>query len=405
MTATRVREGTSSTPVRPPRRKDARADPSAGLMDGESPSDTAGRAERYLEGDPFLRRLHDDIESAGHLRAITVDLTEVCNLRCQGCYFFVEHMDDSKSPREEADFDAFIAHERARGTNYVTVLGGEPSLMPDRLKKLHDNFRVAPATNGLKRIPMAGFETMPIAVSVWGDHETDTELRGRGRLPVFRRALDNYRDDPRVFWYYTVASGCADQVESVVSQIIENGNFIYFNYYEDNAHLGGALSDKGGFDEVRAEVDRMIELFPDRIISTSYLNQIATQNEMMGEEWGYNVCPTVTADAPLNADRIQNGNPYNPHFRAYNPDLVTTRRCCVGEARDCDQCRNAYAKHTWIMVNKQRHLSSVADYTRWLTAVYSFYLVVRAVDFAKGSKLLPEIHHRLRLLDEEAGSG
>lgn len=353
----------------------------------------------WLDADPFLRLLHDDIDAAGHLRAITVDLTEICNLRCQGCYFFVENMDDSKSPRREEDFDAFIAQEKARGTNYITVLGGEPSLMLDRLKKLHDEFRIAPATNGMKRIPFDGFESMPIAISVWGDHDTDTELRGKGKLPVFRRALENYRDDPRAFWYYTVASGRAREVESVVSQIIENGNYIYFNYYEDNDHIGGELSDQAGFEEVRAEVDRMIDRYPDRIISTSYLNAIATTNEMFGERWGYDVCPTVTADAPANQDRIRNGNPYNPHFRAYNPDLVTTRRCCVGEARDCAQCRNAYAKHTWIMVNRRRHQSSLADFTRWLTSVYSFYLVVRAIDFHEGAKHLPEIHRRLREID------
>jgi hypothetical protein len=47
---------------------------------------------------------------------------------------------------------------------------------------------------------MAGFETMPIAVSVWRDHATDTRLRGRGKIPVFRKALTNYRDDPWVMW-------------------------------------------------------------------------------------------------------------------------------------------------------------------------------------------------------------
>src|SRR5277367_5267468 len=107
-------------------------------------ADAARKREDLLSeylSDPFLAHLNDLISRAGHLKAVTIDLTEICNLRCEGCYFFVESMDDSKSPKDEAEFDDFIAREKARGTNYATVLGGEPSLKLDRDRKLHDNFR------------------------------------------------------------------------------------------------------------------------------------------------------------------------------------------------------------------------------------------------------------------------
>ena len=46
--------------------------------------------------------------------------------------------------------------ELTRGTNFVTAVGGEPSLMLGRLKKLYDNFFLSTATNGLRKIPYRG---------------------------------------------------------------------------------------------------------------------------------------------------------------------------------------------------------------------------------------------------------
>lgn len=354
-----------------------------------------GELQEYLE-DPFLRQMYEAVESAGHLKSITVDLTHVCNLRCKGCYFFAEDMDASKSPKDEAVFDDFIAREKARGTNYMSVLGGEPSLQLDRLRKLNDNFLVLAATNGIRKIPFHGFERMAITLSLWGDHETDKLLRGGGKIDVFQRSLRNYRDDPRVWWYFTVSAGNAHEVENVVRQCVENGNYIYFNYYEDNEDLGGSFDHRLGFGEVRRAVDRMIERYPDRIVSTSYLNQVVTTNRLYDQVWGYDVCPTVSENAPKNRARLANGYRYNAHFRAYNPDLQTVRRCCVGEDRDCAKCYNAYARHTWIMINKRLHMGSKQEFTNWLTAVFTFYLVVHAIDFDWGVKLLPEIHRRVR---------
>ena len=64
----------------------------------------------YLR-DPFLATLYADLKSVGPLRAILVDITHVCNLRCTGCYFFAEEMDQHEAPEDEGAFDRFIASE------------------------------------------------------------------------------------------------------------------------------------------------------------------------------------------------------------------------------------------------------------------------------------------------------
>ena len=357
----------------------------------------AGEWKEYL-ADPFLGRLYEIVKRAGTLRSVVLDLTHVCNIRCQGCYFFNENMDESKAPEDETEFDAFIASQLERKTNFVTAVGGEPSLMISRLKKLYDHFYVSTATNGLRKIPVEGFENLGIGVSVWGDHETDTKLRGGGKVDVFAKGLENYKNDRRAIWYYTTTPGNAHEIEAVTEQCVANGNFVAFNYYGDLKDVGGFCA--GSFERVRREVDRMIDRFPSWILTSTYVNEVTTTNTLLGQHWGYDVCCTITPDNPVNRERVRNGNPFNPHFRAYNADLKTTRRCCVGIETDCAKCYNVYARFSWIMTNLERHLSTKKDFTNWLTSLYLFYLGNRIVDFEEGVSLLPELHGRLRSLRE-----
>jgi MoaA/NifB/PqqE/SkfB family radical SAM enzyme len=74
-------------------------------------------------------------------------------------------MDRYESPEEEQLFDDFIQSEKDRGTNFVTIVGGEPSLVINRMRKIYANFKCSVATNGIKRIPVEGLENLPIGVS------------------------------------------------------------------------------------------------------------------------------------------------------------------------------------------------------------------------------------------------
>ncbi len=348
----------------------------------------------YLR-DPLLCRMYDEIRAVEPLRPIQVDITHVCNIRCDGCYFFEESLDQFESPRAESDFDAFITREKERGTNYVTVVGGEPSLVPERLKKMYDAFWMVVVTNGLRRIPLEGFENMPIVVSVWGDHATDTKLRGGGNVDVFEKGLENYRNDRRAIWYYTTSPGNVGEIESVVDQIVGNGNFLAFNFYGDIAGFGGALDHRAGFQQVRDEMDRMIDRYPDRILFSSYLSSTISSGRLYDDQWGFDVCCSLSTDLEHNQQRFKNGKPYLPHFRAYNPDFKTTRGCCRGDSYDCSNCFDTWVHMAWVMVNIEQHLGSKEEFTNWLSTVYIFYLTSRLVDFDAGVTIMPEIHARL----------
>lgn len=345
------------------------------------------RLSSYLE-DPVLGGMYDLVRAAGPVRPISLDLTAKCNLRCTGCYYFAEGMDQVDHRRDDEAFDALIEAEKARGTNFVTVVGGEPALEPGRLRKLYAQFKINVATNGLIRIPREGLENMPMGVAVWGNRETDARLRGQPGKDLLSTALNNYRDDPRAFFYYTVAPGHANEVEEVVAAIVANGNKILFNYYSDVSRRGGELGHAQGFGAVRRVVDRVIERYPDMIYTTRYLNRVTTLGELMGEAWGYDVCTNLTVDNEINAGRSENGKPYNPHFRAINADFRTTRRCCTGSTRDCDSCFDTWEHFSWIMINMRKHLGSREDFADWLTTMFAFYVVNRLVDVEEGHALL-----------------
>ena len=198
------------------------------------------RLSGYLS-DPLLKGMYDLVRQTGPVRPISLDITSKCNLRCAGCYYYAEGMDKVPVHRDDVAFERMLEQEKARGTNFVTVVGGEPALVPDRLRKIYRQFKMNVATNGLIPIPRDGLEDMPLGIAIWGDHETDAQLRNKGKGDLFRIALDNYKGDPRAFFYYTVAPGHAHEIESVVEECVSNGNRVLFNYYSDVSELGGEL--------------------------------------------------------------------------------------------------------------------------------------------------------------------
>jgi len=348
----------------------------------------------YLS-DPFLNELYSQIRKAGSLRSISIDLTHECNLRCDGCYYFEEGMDiiaENKSNLDKA-FAELIDLEIKRGTNFVTIVGGEPSLRLDRLNIIYDNFKMNVATNGLEKIPFEGFENMPIGVSVWGDHETDAKFRSNNKRDLFNIALKNYKNDSRAFFYYTVIPDQYNEIESVVKQCIDNGNKVLFNYYSDLR--SGWEAHHQSFKKVQLEIDRIIKLYPNHILTTSYFNQVITAGKLYEQEWAYSVCTNLSTNYNKNKERIQNGNPYNPHFRSYNADFKTTRRCCTGIDRSCDSCFDAWEHFSWIMINMKMHLNTKNEFINWLTTMYMFYYINGLIEKNQEDGILVKIHSLL----------
>ena len=69
-----------------------------------------------------------------NIRSSIYDVTNRCNLRCKGCFFFSSN--EHQAAEEETDiakWDAFVESETARGVNLAILIGGEPTLCLDRV--------------------------------------------------------------------------------------------------------------------------------------------------------------------------------------------------------------------------------------------------------------------------------
>lgn len=235
---------------------------------------------------------------------------------------------------------------------------------------------------------------MPIGIALWGDHQTDSTLRIKGKVDLFEKAKRNYKNDPRAFWYYTVAPGNANQIEAVVEECIQNGNRVLFNYYSDLEGRGGSLDYRQGFEKVRQEINRMIERYPTLIYNTPYLNEVITSGNLYDQKWGYDICTNVSTNYAGNQERIKNGNPYNKHFRAYHADFKTTRRCCTGIERSCDSCFDTWEHYSWIMINMRKHMGSIEEFSHWIFTMYTFYAINRIIEIDQLDSTLEQIHQR-----------
>ena len=69
-----------------------------------------------------------------NIRSSIYDVTNRCNLRCKGCFFFSSG--EHEAAAEEKDISKwhdFVEKEMARGVNLAILIGGEPTLCLDRI--------------------------------------------------------------------------------------------------------------------------------------------------------------------------------------------------------------------------------------------------------------------------------
>lgn len=130
-----------------------------------------------------------------NIRSSIYDVTNKCNLRCKGCFFFSsgEHTVSS----EESDtgkWDAFVESEMQRGVNLAILIGGEPTLFPDRVESFYKRLPTFVATNGQIKVSRERFPNMMIGISLWGDGDDEKILRGKDTFAVSSK---NYEGDPQ----------------------------------------------------------------------------------------------------------------------------------------------------------------------------------------------------------------
>lgn len=331
-----------------------------------------------LTGEPELAtRLLQVRDFSRKVRTTEYHLTNACNIRCKGCWFFEYGFEkESRELTSVGAWKEFAAGQRERGVTSALLIGGEPALHPERVAAFVANMPyVTISSNGLRRLPFDGFEDVNVAISVFGGGSLDDELRGikpsgRRFQGLFERALANYRDDDRAIFIYAITPEGVGHIEDTVRRIRDNGNQVTFNYYSNHGEED-PLHRHHDPQELLEESLRMKEEYPDTVVCDPYFIRTLVTGETEWARFGYAVCPSISVDHPGHRERLGNGNPVLPGFNAYAADARSIQFCCTGG--HCDSCRDSQAVFSWLLVSLPHFLDSKARLETWLEVAESYW--------------------------------
>lgn len=328
-----------------------------------------------LLADREVRERWEKVRRWFFLRESTYDMSNRCNIRCEGCYYYEGDKQLAAENRDPEAWRALMRAEKERGITYVVLAGAEPALVPELLQVCHEELPLGCiATNGLRRIPDAvGYK---LHVSVWGNDATS--LRVRRAKDMLERQLDCYGGDPRVVFVYTFTRGNIDESRDVVERLARAGARVTFNVFSATVGYDGPLRHDSG--SLAATARMMTELgasFPEHVLYSPY-NVVAHTHERSLHELFSCSYPRCNPSTFVGLGRS---------FRQYRTDLSWDRAaaCCVPDT-DCADCRHYAAGSAVVSARLHRHAAHPDTFRAWLDYVDT-YLAVWVAGYEKGTNL------------------
>lgn len=311
--------------------------------------------------------------SSLNIRSSIYDVTNRCNLRCKGCFFFSSG--EHQAAPEEMDiqkWEAFIDREKERGVNLAILIGGEPTLCMDRVEAFYKRIPTYCATNGLIKVPRDQFPDMMVGISLWGGDEDEKVLRGKDTFAISSK---NYEGDPYTYYLYTITPRQVGKIEPVIKRIADVGLKVHLQLLSNDEGVDGFSWREEELRDLRFEMDEMLDRYPSTVISCKYYHEVITTGKMMGRTFGWQECPSVTESLDTRPNRPRR----LIHFIRWAADLKTVHRCCTSATRDCSTCKDGAAHMSWVMVNKREHLRSTKDLQNWIEVFEMFAKLYRFI--------------------------
>ncbi|HIP40457.1 MAG TPA: radical SAM protein [Desulfocapsa sulfexigens] len=301
-----------------------------------------------------------------NIRSSIYDVTDRCNLRCKGCFFFSsgEH-ERASEEKDVTKWHAFVEKEMDRGVNLAILIGGEPTLCMDRIEAFYKRLPTFCATNGLIKVPRDRFPDMMVGLSLWGDAEDEKTLRGQD---TFKITSANYEGDPHAYYLYTITPKQLGKTEKIIKKIENVGLKVHMQLLSNDEDVNGFSWKPEELIAIREEMDGMLDAYPGTVVSSKYYHKIITTGKMLDRTFGWNECPSVTIlrdNRDPQPKRLTN-------FIRWASDLKTVHRCCTSETRDCSTCKDGAAHMSWVMVNKRAHIKTPQDLQNWIE-VYEMF--------------------------------
>jgi organic radical activating enzyme len=323
------------------------------------------------------------------VRTSEYHLTNACNLRCEGCWFFEYDFDRKTSDLTSTEAWRMLAKDQAESRRITSALliGGEPTLYPERVAAFVEHMKyVTISSNGLRPLPREGFERVAVALTLFGGQGRDDVLRairpnGERFAGLFDTVLHNYRDDDRATFVFAIDPEAPEAIEPTIRRIRDNGNVATFNYYsaygsDDPLRLSAETA-------LLEELFRVRDAYKETIVNT--IRTLITGRTHWGE-FGYEVCPSISVDYAGHADRMKNGQPTLPCFNSYASDGKTVNFCCA--SANCAGCRDSQAVYSWLLLSMRQFLDSQEALETWLETVESYWRQFRWAPYHR-SEVLP----------------
>lgn len=336
----------------------------------------ASTARAIFSQHPDLKLRFDQIRrAAGHIRPSQYDVSDTCNLKCEGCLYFAG--DDRQGVNEEIALDVvdhFFASEAARGVNFAQLGGAEPALSPDKLRIVAKHIpRGVIFTNGTVAIDKG--IRYRIHISVWGQGDEARILRG---ADSFKKALKLYAGDDRAVFVLTISKHNLDSISHIGRLCDDSGVKLSFSHFSPTEQYGGAatpasadysrMADAGQppilepEDLARAhrEIASVMAAYPDTVIYSDFFNDWVHRAEGLYrlDEQG------VATDC---------GSRVTASYRHFKVDLRDSGniKCCAPNL-NCRTCR-IYAQSLATALHRFNDFTgSRTDFLGWLE-MYEFW--------------------------------
>jgi MoaA/NifB/PqqE/SkfB family radical SAM enzyme len=339
---------------------------------------TAGNKIKFSDiiRDPEVRMRWEKVREYFFLRESTYDMTNRCNMRCDGCYYYEGEKQFAGETGTPGEWRSLMKSERERGITYVVLAGAEPSLVPDLCRVCFEEIPLGCiATNGIRRLPESvGYK---IHISVWGNDETSERIRKAKHL--LEKQIRNYAADPRAVFVYTFTRENINEIYDVMEALAPHGCRLTFNMFSAPVgYTGGLRHDARSLAAARAAMVDMLKKYPGHILFSPYNASAHTHALGLHDLYGCSY-PRMNPSTDIGLGRS---------FRQYRTDLAWDRSasCCVPDT-DCADCRHYAAGSAIVTARLYRHAADPESFKAWLDYVDT-YLAVWVMGYEKGANLL-----------------
>jgi organic radical activating enzyme len=341
-----------------------------------APRNTTGKY-RFADiiADPAIHDRWEKVRRYFFLRESTYDMSNRCNIRCEGCYYFTGEKQFAPENKNSESWRQLLEGEKERGITFVVLAGAEPSLVPELCAVCHQVIPLgAIASNGLKPLPRE--IDYRIHISVWGNDQTSLAVR---KAPdMLQRQMANYQDDPRAVFVYTFTPHNIDQAREVTALLADHGQTITFNMFSAPVGYTGLLRhNAASLARTRQVMSELLAAYPQTVLFSPYNIVAHTSTQGLHEIFSCSY-PRMNPSTDIGLGRS---------FRQYRTDLQWDRdaACCVPDT-DCADCRHYAAGSAVVTARMFRHATDPTTFAAWLDYVDT-YLAVWVRGYPKGDNL------------------